>query len=228
MRCVDKGLNPVPYRNYRDAVPYLTTRLGWYCSYCVMEISNEPDVEHVRPKSRGGAVFLLENFLLGCKKCNDIKNNKNPDRNDHLWPDEDNTFVAYEYYNEIYVRPFPALPAPYDTYAANTLRLTGIDRVPHRIINPTRKEMRDPRWQKRKTAWGKANRALLNWGRNPSNELRDQIADTAESTGFYSIWVQFFSNEPLVLAAIKVKFPHTYEPVPNPAGGYILRQNGKF
>lgn len=229
MRCVDKGVNLVPYAKYRDAMPYLVGRLGWYCSYCEMEISNEPDVEHVQPKSLGGAVDLLENFLLGCKKCNKIKGKKNPTRTDHLWPDEDNTFVAYEYYNEIFIRPIAAIVGtPHEILALNTLALTGLDRLPKKIHNPTKAIKRDPRWQKRRTAWQKAERALANWRRNPTPELCEQIAETAHSSGFYSIWVQFFTTEPVVLAAIKAQFPNTYEPIANAGGGFTLRPNGRY
>lgn len=224
MRCVDKGVNLIAFRKYRDALPYLVGRLGWYCSYCEMEISNEPDVEHVQPKSRGGAVDMLENFLLGCKKCNKIKGKKNPNRDNHLWPDEDNTFVAYEYYNEIYVKPSATVVGTaVEQLANNTLILTGIDRVPKRVAKPTKEQKKDPRWQKRRTAWGKAERALLNWRRNPSLELCDQIAQTAHATGFFSIWVQKFNGEPSVLAEIKTQFSNTYEPTVNPLGGYNLR-----
>lgn len=224
MRCIDKGINIIAYTKYRDAMPYLVGRLGWYCSYCEMEISNEPDVEHVQPKTKGGALNLLENFLLGCKKCNKIKGNKNPDRGDHLWPDEDNTFVAYEYYNEIFVRPSTnIIGTSIEQCALNTLVLTGIDRVPKKVLNPSKEVKRDPRWQKRKTAWGKAERALVNWTRNPSPELCDQIAQTAHSSGFYSIWMQKFSGEPIVLAEIKALFMNTYEPITNHQGEYLLR-----
>lgn len=228
MRSVDKGLSPTAYRHYRDAMPDLVGRLGWYCSYCEMPIANEPDVEHVHPKSLGGAPNSWANFLLGCKKCNKIKSTKNPDRNNYLWPDEDNTAVAFEYYNEIHVRKAGHLAAPFDQFAINTLSLTGIDRVPSRIANPSKKDKRDPRWQKRKEAWGRADRALANWHKNPTSAMSDQIAETAAATGFYSIWIQFFESEPTVLAAIKVKFPNTYDPVPNGTGGYVLRAGGRY
>jgi hypothetical protein len=229
MRCVDKGINLTPYAKYGDALPYLIKRLGSYCSYCEMEISNEPDVEHVQPKSRGGALDLLENFLLGCKKCNKIKQNKNPNRADHLWPDEDNTFAAYEYYNEIFIRPVGSIVGTAtEAFALNTLTLTGLDRLPKKIANPSKTVKKDQRWQKRRTAWLKAERALKNWQKNPSPELSDQIAETAHSTGFYSIWVRFFTSEPIVLAEIKAKFPNTHEPVVSAGGGYTLRPNGRF
>jgi hypothetical protein len=224
MRCVDKGVNLTPYAKYRDAMPYLVERIGAFCSYCEMEISNEPDVEHVRPKTLGGAALLLENFLLGCKKCNKIKSNKNPTRANHLWPDEDNTFFAYEYYNEVFIRPSTSIVGTAaEQLAKNTLELTGIDRVPKKLHKPSKKDKMDRRWQKRKEAWGKADRALANWNKNPTPELCDQIAQTAHSTGFYSIWIQKFVGEPAVLAAIKAEFPNTYEPVVNPAGGFVLR-----
>lgn len=224
MRCVDKGINLVPYKKYGDALPYLMAQLGPYCSYCEMEISNEPDVEHVRPKTKGGALDLLENLLLGCKKCNKIKWNKNPDRTRHIWPDEDNTFAAFEYYNEIFIRPSSAIVGtPAEALALEILKLTGIDRLPKKVHSPSKAIKKDQRWQKRRVAWGKAERALNNWAKNPTIELCDQIAETAHSTGFYSIWIKIFSAEPAVLVAIKALFPNTYEPVTDPTGNYKLR-----
>jgi hypothetical protein len=224
MRCVDKGIKLEPYSKYSDAMPYLVERLGCYCSYCEMVIPNEPDVEHIQPKSLGGAVNLLENLLLSCKKCNKIKKAKNPNREDHLWPDDDNTFVAYEYYNEIYIRPAQIIvKTPFEKLALNTLSLTGIDRLPNKVWKPTKKDKKDLRWQSRKVAWGKAEKALIYWHNNPSPELCDLIAETAHSTGFYSIWAQKFIAEPVVLAKIKAKYPNTFEPILQPTGVFRLR-----
>jgi hypothetical protein len=224
MRCIDKGIKHSEFANYREAMPYLADRLGWFCSYCEMEISNEPDVEHVQPKSMGGSVNLLENLLLSCKKCNKIKSNNNPNRNYHLWPDEDNTFAAYEYYNEIYVRPSAAIVgSPMEQFAKNTLELTGINRLPQMVQNPSKDIRKDPRWQKRKIAWNIAERALANWNNNPSNELCLTIAELAYATGFYSIWLQKFIGNTEILSAIKTQFHGTYEPIISPDGGFLLR-----
>jgi hypothetical protein len=197
-----------------------------------MEISNEPDVEHVQPKSIVPALALnWDNFLLGCKKCNKIKSYKNPNRDDHLWPDEDNTSVAFEYYNEIFVKPSSILNSTSNEFkcAEEILKLTGIERVPSRKTM-TKKLKKDRRWQKRKIAWGKAGIALQRWRKNSSPELAAQIADTAQEIGFYSIWVQFFSgpNESNVLQEIKSKFLNTYEPIPNLTGQFVLRAGGRF
>lgn len=231
MRSVDKGPSPATYIAYGDAQFDLIQRLGPYCSYCEMEISNEPDVEHVEPKSRGGALLDWNNFLLGCKKCNKIKGKKNPNRNNHLWPDEDNTSVAFEYYNEIFVRPSPFLnPSSNEfQYAESILKLTGIDRVPFNQAL-TKKIKKDRRWQKRKIAWERADIARKRWRRNSSPEVAEQIADTAQAIGFYSIWIKFFSEagELPVLQEIKSRFPNTYEPMPDPAGGFIVRPGGRF
>jgi len=232
MRCVDKGVNLTPYAKYRDAMPYLVERIGAFCSYCEMEISNETDVEHVKPKSLGGAELLLENFLLGCKKCNKIKSNKNPSRANHLWPDEDNTFVAYEYVNEIVVQPSDIIKStPIETLARNTLTLTGIDRLPWNSLVPPKEIMMDRRWQKRREAWGRAELALQRWRNNPTDELCEQIGDTAVSLGFFSIWVKFFSgpDEAKVLAEIRSRFQNTYDPVKNLSGEFVLRSdNARF
>lgn len=228
MRSVDKGIAPSVYMNYRDALPDLQSRIGLYCSYCEMEISNEPDVEHVHPKARGGNPTEWRNLLLGCKKCNKIKKDKNPNRDNHLWPDEDNTSVAFEYYNEIMVRPAATLPAPIMLMAQNTLQLCGIDRVPGKIARPTKIDQRDQRWQKRRIVWLYAERALSNWQNNPTIELKETIGDLAKASGFYSIWVQFFANEPEMLAEIKSRFPNTYEPQYFANGDLRVRPGGRF
>lgn len=226
MRAIDKGNPPRVYANYRDCMHDLQLRIGLYCSYCELPIVNEPDVEHVHPKSRGGSLTAWNNLLLGCKKCNKIKGSKNANREGYLWPDEDNTFWAYEYSNEIMVKPKPDLPEKVAMCAQNTLTLCGIDRIPER--NSTKNDLNDRRWQNRRAAWGRAERSLNNWRNQPSPALLETIGDSAQSTGFYSIWIKFFESEPEILAEIKSRFPGTYEPDFSPEGTPIARPGGRY
>jgi hypothetical protein len=193
-----------------------------------MPIGNEPDVEHVQPKSRQGNPLDWDNLLLSCKKCNKIKNAKNPDRVNYLWPDEDNTIIAFSYYNEIMVSPAPYLSDHVRQLAQNTIELVGIDRVPGKINNPTQKDKMDLRWIKRRKAWDYANRSLVNWQNNPSSELRTQIGLTAEASGFYAIWLMVFSGHPLMITEIKSRFKGTYEPLIDDNNQIIRRPNGRF
>lgn len=73
MRPVNKGQKPVEYKHYRDAEPYLEQRIGTYCSFCEMDISHAPEVEHKEAKSRGGQELEWDNLLLSCKYCNTRK-----------------------------------------------------------------------------------------------------------------------------------------------------------
>lgn len=56
---------------------------GGICPYCLGEMTltqhfnNSATVDHLIPKSRGGA-DLRENFVIACKSCNEDKGNKMP------------------------------------------------------------------------------------------------------------------------------------------------------
>ena len=53
MRPVNKGTSPyTPIQEYRDALPYLESRIGIYCSYCGAIIDHAPEIEHVVSKSK--------------------------------------------------------------------------------------------------------------------------------------------------------------------------------
>lgn len=96
---VNKGTSPyTPIQEYRDALPYLESLLGIYCSYCGAIIDHAPEIEHVVSKSKGGDKTEWKNLLLACKYCNTRKSNKttSENKNDYLWPDENNTELAYD------------------------------------------------------------------------------------------------------------------------------------
>lgn len=100
MRPVNKGTSPyTSIQEYRDALPYLESRIGIYCSYCGAIIDHAPEIEHVVSKSKGGDKTEWKNLLLACKYCNTRKSNKttSENKNDYLWPDENNTELAYTY-----------------------------------------------------------------------------------------------------------------------------------
>lgn len=82
------------------ALPYLEARLGSYCSYCGMKLDNAPEVEHVASKSTDPALITnWDNLLLACKACNPRKSNTvtSINKNEYLWPDQDNTALAFCY-----------------------------------------------------------------------------------------------------------------------------------
>ena len=205
MRPVDKGNAPRQYGNYGEARHDLAERIGYYCSYCEMPVKNSIEVEHILPVNQGGNRVDWNNFLLSCKYCNTIKSDNNDNLDNYLWPDRDNTDLAFDYSEVDVITPKDNLEDDLSFLALNTINLTGLDRVPGGINEPT---MADTRWISRYEAWEKAKRAFLRWNDLPQNidndtkqTLAKQIADTALG-GHYSIWCKVFENVTEVLTEI--------------------------
>ena len=65
MRPVSKGIAPKIYSKYSEAKDDLRDKLGNYCSYCEMNISNGMDIEHISPKSKNEELIAdWDNFLI--------------------------------------------------------------------------------------------------------------------------------------------------------------------
>ena len=102
MRPIEKGAAPdVEFKKYSEAEPFLEERLGAYCSFCEFPIKHVPKVEHNVAKSQGGEVLNWSNLLLSCKYCNTRKGAvvKKGEKENYLWPDEDDTFHCFSYDN---------------------------------------------------------------------------------------------------------------------------------
>jgi hypothetical protein len=228
MRAVEKGVAPRIYTKYQDAQPDLIHRIGGYCSYCEMPILNMPAVEHVIALINGGAALDWENFLLACWYCNGSANkwHRNPSRLGYLWPDRDNTHLAFVYTQHIpIVAVSPNLSNAHSINAARaTIDLVGIDKYPSAGFGkePTKKDLR---WMYRLEAWQMAQQSLRNWQQKPIPAMAHQIGLTAKATGFYSVWKTVFQAEPTVLLEIEPHFKGTYNLV-DAAGLPIVRVNG--
>ncbi len=99
MRPINKGEPPRSYTEYKYAKIDLKKRIGSICSYCEMYIGNQPDIEHVIPKSKDESKELeWDNFLIACKTCNRAKSNINDSREGYPFPDEYNTAYLFKYY----------------------------------------------------------------------------------------------------------------------------------
>ena len=79
------------YNPYGDAKDPLAANIGSFCSYC-----EEPreladiHIDHVEPKSKEGALYDWENFLLSCNMCNSCKKDADVDLaalRQQLWAD---------------------------------------------------------------------------------------------------------------------------------------------
>ena len=138
MRPINKGESPYKKINeYKDALPYLERRIGMYCSYCEFSIPHVPEVEHVVSKSKGGDLTDWNNLNLGCKYCNTRKKAQTMPENkkNYLWPDEDNTAIAYSYINGIPKVNEELLikldsTGDYLKRARNTYKLVGLGNFP--------------------------------------------------------------------------------------------------
>jgi hypothetical protein len=219
---------PLVFTQYRQARDPLIARIGDYCSYCEMPCNEGPDVEHVRPKGgEAGSPQLelaWENFLLGCCYCNSIKQDKAIDLSKYYWPDRDNTFKPFRYERDRVPQLVSNLPRKDQLRAKDTLTLTGLDREPgHNDFSD-----RDRRWIKRCEAWGKALRARDRLHKRPNSHMREQILDTATSTGFFSIWMTVFQGDIDMRKLFLKAFPGTSgigecfdsntNPLPRPGG----------
>lgn len=210
MRAVEKGEAPRTYTKHEQAKNDLANRIGWYCSYCEMGVRHFIAVEHIVPQNNGGAILDWENFLLGCFHCNSVKGARNQSREGYLWPDIDNTPLAFAYNRTQVIHPAANLSETIYQRALATIHLTGLDRRPGGNNEPTD---RDVRWIHRREVWGIAEASLEDWHLTSTPAMARQIARTAFGHGFYSIWMTIFQGIQPVINEINQIFPGTYLPL---------------
>lgn len=209
MRPVDKGKSPYDkISRYQDAEPYLEQRLGAYCSFCEMRVNNALAVEHKESKNSGGALTDWSNLLLSCTYCNSRKAEKvqKGEVDKWLWPDQHNTFLAFTYegalpkINEQYLQ---AINEDVLTRAKETMQDLALDYKPG---SKDKKKYKDKRWQNRFRALTIAEVYKRSWDKyNGTGYETDQIRNivyTAEQSGFFSVWMMVFADEPRVKRAL--------------------------
>ena len=226
MRPVDKGIRDEEFKPYGKAKLPLTETIGWYCSYCEMRVAHKIEVEHVVPQANGGAKYKWENFLLGCSYCNGAanKSNNNKSRTSYYWPDTDNTFIAFEYFEkkEI-IKPDSNLSQAQKKIAQNTIDLLGLDKAPYSGNKPS---PADIRWIHRDSAWTTAKDALNDWETGASAQLKNSIAREAAAKGFFSVWMTVFNNYPQMKSALIEKFKGTAQNCFDNNGNPVARPGG--
>ncbi|OJE17821.1 hypothetical protein A9490_13655 [Bacillus thuringiensis] len=206
MRPVDKGASTTTYNAYQNARNDLCLKIGWYCSYCEMTIRNMPEVEHVIPVNQGGPSLDWDNFLVSCKYCNVNKKDYNPGRINYYWPDQDNTFRAFEYKRGFPITASSLLGSSQKKIAETTINLCGLDKEPGAQKSPTPK---DTRWISRKDTWDLALESLKDWETSQTSQMAKQVARTAAGTGHFSIWMEVFKNYKQVRYELLSIFPGT-------------------
>lgn len=199
MRPVEKGEAPRIYTDYGQARHDLADIIGYYCSYCEMRVFNSIEVEHILPQNQGGAPLDWSNFLLSCKYCNTIKSDHNDNLENFLWPDIDNTDLAFHYSEGFVIQPISSISPENIQLSQNAIDLMGLDRIPGSINEPTKA---DTRWRAREAAWSSAKISYHNWSILPIKEMAQQIAITALLAGNYSIWMEIFKDIDEVLIEI--------------------------
>lgn len=218
MRPVDKGESPYKIiKKYQDALPYLEEKIGLYCSYCEASIQHVPEVEHMISKKRGGDWTAWSNLLLGCKYCNTRKLDQVTPQNveEYLWPDSDNTALAFSYTNgfpEVNEDTLNELDPTGSSCekAKNTYKLVGLGNLPD-----IEKGDRDRRALERNRAFHRALASLKLWSNvkdapeSYKSGMKEQMMMTAAAVGFFSVWMTVFSDEPQILQALIEKFSGT-------------------
>jgi uncharacterized protein (TIGR02646 family) len=203
MRPVKRGPSPQTgdFEAYRDALPFLGSRLGCYCSYCERRVATQLAVEHLQPKDgphgRPELEGRWENYLLACVNCNSTKLCKRVDFRDLLFPDRDNTFAALTYQADGKIEPAPGLSDSVRSMARATLALTGLDKRISDARDENGRLIAIDRVAQRMEAWLVAEEARIDVNAAPGNDaVRRGAIRTAQGYGFFSIWMTVFANDP--------------------------------
>ena len=232
MRPIDKGTVPqkngqdVVYSCYQDARKDLIARLGELCSYCEMHLDASLAVEHVQPKSlHQEKECIWDNLLLACTNCNSNKGETDIDDGniaDYLWPDRDNTFLAFRYTEGGEIQVNSELTADIRQKAEKLLHLVGLDKNPNNNVSAS-----DRRWQNRYDAWGKATEVKKTLLESSDKEsMRKMIAIMAES--YFSIWLTVFADDPDMCCRLIAKFKGTAKNCFDGNGKPIPRMTGQI
>lgn len=232
MRPVDKGESPYQQiSEYAQALPYLEKRIGCYCSYCEMSINHVPEVEHKIAKDRGGDKTDWNNLLLGCKYCNARKKTIIGDflKDRWIWPDEDNTFLAFMYedgipkLDEVYLKRKGEVVYKQAKNMFEDLKLYNI---------PSSPSDKDRRYSSRSNAFYRAKESLVGWGKvkgtTCEEDYRNIICTVATAIGFFSVWMNVFQKEASVCVALINAFKGTALNCFDTNGLAIPRPNGNL
>lgn len=220
MRPIQRGAWPVEgkervsFTDYKEARPILGERVGWYCCYCEIPISNCAELEHVVSKDKWpGGTLSWYNFLLSCKNCNTtkkVKIAKLGDRRAFYLPHKDAAFGAFVFSAEGRVAVTGGLSPEERARARATAEMVGLFKHPGSGLN--RQQLltgSDRRYQERSNAWRRAVDARDGLRRCPMAVMEERIVAEALSVGFFSIWMAVFRDLPRVRGQLIAAFPGT-------------------
>jgi uncharacterized protein (TIGR02646 family) len=216
MRPIRRDASPraADYLDYAEAKVELVARLGPYCSYCERRVATQLSVEHIQPKALAAYANLAgrwENFLLACVNCNSTKSDKDVVLADVLLPDRDNTFAAFEYARDGTVAPSAmANLVGLQAVANSTLCLAGLEKAAMTTLDANGRQVALDRVSQRKEVWLEAESARDDVAAKPWDiTLREYVVKLAVTTGFFSVWMTVFSDDPDMRIYLINAFPGT-------------------
>ncbi len=237
MRPIDKGICPYKtIKHYQDAEQYLEKKIGRYCSFCEMRIDNSPAVEHKESKNSGGALTEWNNLLLSCVYCNSRKSEKikKGELYKWIWPDQDNTFLAFTYEGALPQLNEKFLKAISDRAYEKSKKIfddLALDYFPENKKGEVKKlKCKDRRWQIRLEALQVAEEAKKIWKMcETESEKENQkwnILNMAKGYGFFSVWMMIFEDDAEIKNALIDVFPGTSKECFDQNGSPIRREKG--
>ncbi|WP_367156139.1 HNH endonuclease [Methylomonas sp. HYX-M1] len=228
MRPIEKGTDLGEINPYERAQQPLIERLGEYCSYCERWIASGIHVEHKKPKNEYPETkFSWNNFLLACGNCNSGKGHGQLNLEDYLWPDSDNTFMAFNYDSQGRVLPNKIHTDSINRKIEATWLALGLNKHPDSQISgqqtPTSK---DKRWLHRQQAWQNAAKRKSQLAAFDTEERRTEIVEMTIQRGFWSVWMTVFQDDVDMRRRLIEAFPGTcsncfdgqFQPISRPGG----------
>lgn len=206
MKPVNRGAAPGVFTEYDQAKADLIVALGQHCSYCEgYRVPQDLHVEHIYPKDpHPEREFRWENFLLACNTCNSYKNNHLGNRRRrglerrYLWPHLDNTFRAFEYSANGNVRIRGSLAPEIARVAEATHAMVGLMLSPAKARRFKKLGIAYDGVDKRKEQWEQALDFRREYLERPSPRRAYLVARNASRMGYFSIWMEVFSDRPEV------------------------------
>jgi hypothetical protein len=184
-------------------------------------------VEHIQPKEAYPELEgCWDNFLLACINCNSTKGHKRVAPEAFYLPDRDNTLRPFVYTADGSVES----QDPTDQMASNTLELTGLHKTVREVRDDNGRLIAADRISQRREAWLIAERAKNNLRKQQSPELIEAIITNAVLSGFFSVWMTVFHDQPEMRRRFIASFPGTadscFDPVstdlvPRPPNGLV-------
>ncbi len=204
MKPVEKGPAPQRYSNYRDAKPQLIDRLGSHCSYCeAYGVPTALDVEHIYPKDpHPSRENDWSNFLIACKSCNSKKNaylgtgRQRALRERFFWPHIDNTARAFQYSSDGSVVPASGLTAELRKLAESTIEMVGAMADPAKAKSYDQLAIAYSAASHREEIWREVQTIRADYLKSPGSARARVFATIAVRMGYFSIWMEVFSDRP--------------------------------